>query len=87
VPHVVLIDAGGWDEAGQHALRVLDALRQRTAWFVIAVHVARDGHLDPGEALALGADLYLLKGLRTADLVSHVIRCRLGATIPKIPRP
>jgi DNA-binding response OmpR family regulator len=72
-PNVVLIDPGPWTEGGRHSLHALSGLRARTAWFLIAVHAARED-VDAAEALELGADLCLLKGLRTSELLAAVIR-------------
>jgi DNA-binding NarL/FixJ family response regulator len=50
-------------------------IRRPSAWFIIALHVAREDHFDSLEARQAGADVYLLKGLRTADLVTALMRC------------
>jgi DNA-binding NarL/FixJ family response regulator len=70
---VVLIDPGKWEGTGRNSLRTLIQLRDRSAWFLIALHVthAEDRHL--AEAREMGADAHLLKGLRTGDLVTALL--------------
>jgi DNA-binding NarL/FixJ family response regulator len=71
-PDVVLVDPGKWGAGGRAALRTLVAARSRSSWFLIALHVATFEEVDIVEALVIGADLHLLKGLRTHNLVSAI---------------
>jgi DNA-binding NarL/FixJ family response regulator len=73
-PHAVVIDPGRRNEPEGTALRTLRLLRKRTPWFLIAIHTSRterDHTADPSDS---AADLVLLKGLRTSDLVGQLIQ-------------
>jgi DNA-binding NarL/FixJ family response regulator len=69
-PDVVLIDPGDRARDWREGLRALVRLRDHSARFLIAMHVARNDELDETEAAAIGADLLLLKGLRTTELMA-----------------
>jgi len=69
-PNVAIIDPVRADADWRDGLEELVVLRQSTDWFLIAMHVARHGDLDAAEALRIGADVYVLKGMRTDRLLS-----------------
>jgi DNA-binding NarL/FixJ family response regulator len=71
-PDVVLVDPGRGSGDWRASLRSLVDLRDGSRSFLIVMYVARDDQFSATEAVQLGADLYLLKGLRTADLMAAV---------------
>jgi CheY-like chemotaxis protein len=72
-PHVVIIDPGTFEGTGRAALQSLWQLREQTEWFLIAVHTASGEQLPDSDANQPGSDLYLLKGVRTAQLVAALV--------------
>lgn len=71
MPDAVLID-GHTGRGLRSTLAVLLCLRRTLPYFVIAAHVARQNDDEERALLASGCDLYLLKGLRTKQLIDRV---------------
>jgi AmiR/NasT family two-component response regulator len=74
-PDVVLLDPGGWQDDWRAQLQALVAIR--TEGSIIALHVARPHNGYVNEAHDLGADVVVLKGMKTADLV-HLLAREVG---------
>jgi DNA-binding NarL/FixJ family response regulator len=72
-PDVVLIDPGDRARDWRDGLRALVRLRDHSGRFLIAMHVARHDEFDETEATAIGADLLVLKGLRTTELMALLV--------------
>jgi DNA-binding NarL/FixJ family response regulator len=70
---VVVIDPSSRAGEGHEGVRALARLRERVGWFLLATHVSADHRFDAADALACGADLHLLKGLPTAELVTALL--------------
>ena len=78
-PDVALIDPLTPSTDWREGVRELARVRAGTTWFPIVIHVARDGDVDAAEVRSLGADLYVLKGLRTERLLSLLADARVPA--------
>jgi hypothetical protein len=71
-PDVFLLDPGGWQGDWRAQLEALTAIRPEGS--IIALHVAQPHNGCVTEARAMGADVVLLKGLRTTELVDVLAR-------------
>jgi DNA-binding NarL/FixJ family response regulator len=71
-PHAVLVDVRGNSVAGAEALAEIFALPSRADRFIVAAHVALVDVRQEAHLLAAGCELYLPKGLWTADLVGRL---------------
>jgi len=79
-PHVVVIDPRSYGMSAPDILSSILSLPLRAERFIVAAHVTVPGVGEEAEALAAGCELYLLKGLQTADLIERLtaaIRRRL----------
>jgi DNA-binding NarL/FixJ family response regulator len=71
-PEVLLLDPGGWQSDWRAQLDALAAIRPEGS--VIVLHVTRPHNGYVREARALGADIVVLKGLKTTELVDVLAR-------------